>query len=127
MTPNQPSCALSAGRSLDEPGENLDIKVAVKLGWTKKDFELLNVFNLPAYSTQIEKAWITVEHAAEFMYLLHLEKISHKQQGYTDHYGTDGKWNAWFENSKVCFHAVGDTAPHAICLAFLALELEIQQ
>jgi hypothetical protein len=95
----------------------IDIQVAKKLGWTDKDFALLDRYNLPAYSTRIDHAWLVVEFIRETI----------SKYVWVDSY--QHKWIVQILDAEKGQTRLatgrGETAPLAVCRAFLNLKLEV--
>lgn len=101
--------------------EEVNITVARKLGWEYKPKDMSNFYgysdwispwhvreNLPDYCHSIEAAWEVVEYCLKL--------------GPIDLDGSDGVFRFFVFNDKgPDYCAEADTAPMAICLAFLKL------
>jgi hypothetical protein len=130
---------LSASIELETKMTDLEINEAVarKLGWIDSDFPVKGWFKLevqpgswtyldefPAYCTDIAAAWEVVPHLPYFTLTTH---------GYLNM--KDGlnitKWevrsvDASDLNNIIGYQAEADTAPMAICLAFLKLDAVVK-
>jgi hypothetical protein len=122
---------LEAGRALDRlVAEKMGYPV--RLGEDGRTFGIFVVYSdskphflpIPGFSTEIDMAWRVVEK-----YNLSLIRIA-DDEWLCGRYGQEGHDGLYSENDGSCVVAqfynyrIAPTAAHAICLAFLELELE---
>lgn len=120
----------------EESIQKINERVARKLGWTKgeesgiwfldmetKPFQTIDIRtanNLPNYAERIEDAWELVEYlkAPWFFGLKTWGRMNIKDGS------ASRTFEATFAKSTQGLLGIGETAPLAICRAFLALEAE---
>ncbi len=114
-------------------GRELDALIAEKvMGWKRGDiywhpYQFANPVDLtdtPKYSTSIADAWLVVEKMDQWSFDVsrhHQESEKGKRRGiwYQARVMIFGKVNWERDCWKGAFDSVGETAPHAICLAAL--------